>query len=141
MMNNDDFNRAPQMQQGRKPFTPNRYGNSGGGYNYNNYSNQNSGFSGPQHPRRRADRFKRESLNVNDKIARQNDVIIKLLKEIRDRLPPPPPVSNETNDTAQKEQGDQIERIDVLEDQMAQQQDPAETAAEPGNENTGFQPD
>ena len=54
-------------------------------YNYGHHG----GYSGmQQHPRRRADRFKRESLNLNDKVVRQNDVIIRLLKEIRDRLPP-----------------------------------------------------
>jgi len=85
---NDDFNRAPQTPQSRKPFTPNRYNNPGG-YNYN-YNQNQGGFNGQQHPRRRTDRFKRETLNSNDKIARQNDIIIRLLKEIRDRLPPPP---------------------------------------------------
>ena len=95
-MMNDDYNRAPQVPQGRKPFTPNRYGNSSG-YNYG-YNSQNQGGynNGQQHPRRRSDRFKRESLNVNDKISRQNDIIIRLLKEIRDRLPPPPAVTTES---------------------------------------------
>jgi hypothetical protein len=44
--------------------------------------------TGNQHPRRRNDRFRRESLNHSDKIVKQNDTIIRLLKEIRDRLPP-----------------------------------------------------
>jgi hypothetical protein len=94
-MMNDDFNRAPQAPQNRKPYVPNRYGNSGG-YNYG-YNSQNQGGynNGQQHPRRRTDRFKRESINMNDKITRQNDIIIRLLKEIRDRLPPPPSVTTD----------------------------------------------
>jgi hypothetical protein len=54
-----------------------------------NYS-PGAGYNGIQHPRRRTDRFKRESLNQNDRVVKQNDIIIRLLKEIRDRLPPPP---------------------------------------------------
>jgi|WetSurMetagenome_2_1015567.scaffolds.fasta_scaffold00017_55 hypothetical protein len=49
-----------------------------------------SGFVGGQHPRRRNENFKRGSLNVSEKLVKQNDMIIRLLKEIRDRLPPPP---------------------------------------------------
>jgi hypothetical protein len=55
-----------------------------------NYSPATGFNGGQQHPRRRNDRFKRESLNLNDKIVKQNDIMIRLLKEIRDRLPPPP---------------------------------------------------
>jgi hypothetical protein len=56
-------------------------------YNYGHHG----GYSGmQQHPRRRADRFKRETINQSDKLVKQNDLIIRLLKEIRDRLPPPP---------------------------------------------------
>jgi hypothetical protein len=59
----------------------------------NNYgsSGQSSFHAGNQHPRRRNDRFKRESLNNSDRLLKQNDTIIQLLKEIRDRLPPPLP--------------------------------------------------
>jgi len=49
-----------------------------------------------QNPRRRTDRFKRESINLNDKVVKQNDIIIRLLKDIRDRLPPPSYVQSET---------------------------------------------
>lgn len=134
-MNNDDFNRAPQIQQSRKPFSPNRYGNSGGGFN-SSY-NQNNSFGGQQHPRRRTDRFKRESLNTNDKISRQNDIIIRLLKEIRDRLPPPPPAPvAETEVTTAPEQGNQLAQSEIPQDQVVPQE-PADDAAEPGNENIG----
>jgi hypothetical protein len=55
-----------------------------------NYSPQ-SGYNGnsQMHPRRRNDRFRRESLNSNERLIRQNDIMIRLLKEIRDRLPEP----------------------------------------------------
>jgi hypothetical protein len=55
-----------------------------------NYSPQ-AGYNGnsQMHPRRRNDRFRRESLNSNERVIRQNDIIIRLLKEIRDRLPEP----------------------------------------------------
>jgi len=71
----------------RKPMGQ-RYGD-GGNYspssNYHYNSGQNS-FQ-HQHPRRRSDRFRRESLNNADRLIKQNDIIIRLLKEIRDRLP------------------------------------------------------
>jgi hypothetical protein len=55
-----------------------------------NYSPQ-AGYNGnsQMHPRRRNDRYRRESLNSNERAIRQNDIIIRLLKEIRDRLPAP----------------------------------------------------
>ena len=53
-------------------------------FNYQNNRGQGQGYQ--QNPRRRIDRFKRESINVNDKLIKQNDIIIKLLKEIRDSL-------------------------------------------------------
>jgi hypothetical protein len=136
MMNNDDFNRAPapQMQPSRKPYTPNRFGNTGPGYN--SY-NQNSSFNnGQQHPRRRVDRFKRESLNSNDKVTRQNDLIIRLLKEIRDRLPPPPVSvieSSVTESTLQQEQGNAMDQQDVAQPSGGQQEEHLDDA--------GAQPD
>jgi hypothetical protein len=69
----------PEKMPNYSPSTAFNYGHHGGGYN---------GMQ--QHPRRRADRFKRETLNLNDKVVKQNDLIIRLLKEIRDRLPAPP---------------------------------------------------
>ncbi len=55
-----------------------------------NYSPQ-SGYNGnsQMNPRRRNDRYRRESLNSSERVVRQNDIIIRLLKEIRDRLPAP----------------------------------------------------
>jgi hypothetical protein len=53
-----------------------------------NYSPQ-SGFSGsnPANARRRPDQFRKDPQNNSERLMRQNDIIIKLLKEIRDRLP------------------------------------------------------
>jgi hypothetical protein len=57
-----------------------------------NYSPQ-TGYNGntQMHSRRRNnnDRFRREPTNSNERVIRQNDIIIRLLKEIRDRLPEP----------------------------------------------------
>jgi hypothetical protein len=73
---------APKYQDNKNQnYTPSMsFGHQGAGYNAMN-----------QQPRRRTDRFKREALNYNERIVHQNDIIIRLLKEIRDRLPPPPP--------------------------------------------------
>src|SRR5271169_6511580 len=68
----------PEKMPNYSPSTSYNYGHHGG---YNGMQ---------QHPRRRADRFKRETINQSDKLVKQNDLIIRLLKEIRDRLPPPP---------------------------------------------------
>jgi hypothetical protein len=68
----------PEKMPNYSPSTSYNYGHQGG---YNGMQ---------QHPRRRADRFKRESINQSDRLVKQNDLIIRLLKEIRDRLPPPP---------------------------------------------------
>ena len=53
-------------------------------------SGNHSGNEQPHHPRRRTDRFRRETFNIQDKVVKQNDIMIRLLKEIRDRLPPLP---------------------------------------------------
>jgi hypothetical protein len=99
MMNGDDMQR--EGSSGYFPRRPLR----GGQYpdkrppNYSPSSNFNYGYNDggrpqhggdQQHPRRRVDRFRREQFNQSDRAVRQNDLIIRLLKEIRDRLPPPP---------------------------------------------------
>jgi hypothetical protein len=145
-MMNEDFNRAPQAPQARKPFTPNRYSNSGGyNYSYNNQSqNQNQGGynGGQQHPRRRTDRFKRESLNVNDKIAHQNDIIIRLLKEIRDRLPPPPAVATEGGEPGlPQEQNAGEQQPEMLLAQNGPQESVPEVSAEHAPEEDDSEPD
>lgn len=92
-MNNDDL-QPPMGNTGNRNFGPPKYPEKmpnyspSTSYNYGHQGSYNGGMQ--QHPRRRADRFKRESINLNDKVVKQNDIIIRLLKEIRDRLPPPP---------------------------------------------------
>jgi hypothetical protein len=90
-MNNDDL--QPGFgNTGNRQMGPSKYPEKMPNYSPSTTFNygQQGGYNGmQQHPRRRADRFKRESINLNDKVVKQNDLIIRLLKEIRDRLPPP----------------------------------------------------
>lgn len=99
-MNIDDTQgpgNGPGNRKMGQPKYPEKMANYSPSMSYN-YGHQSSGGYGPmqQNPRRRTDRFKRESLNLNDKVVKQNDIIIRLLKEIRDRLPPPPTTQSET---------------------------------------------
>jgi hypothetical protein len=88
-MNTDDSQRGNMGNPGnRPPKYPEKMPNYSPSTAFN-YSPATGFNGGQQHPRRRNDRFKRESINLSDKVARQNDVIIRLLKEIRDRLPAP----------------------------------------------------
>lgn len=110
MLNNDEVPRAVPPQPGRRPaptrLQDSRFSSPSSTYNYNSTAgyNQGNGFSGQQHPRRRIDRFKRESINYNDRMIRQNDSIIRLLKEIRDRLPAPPASTAVTSEPDQNTQ-------------------------------------
>lgn len=96
-MSSDESSRGMLNQPNRRPMISkfsekNHMYNSGSNYNsYGNssYNNGNSNNFNAQHPRRRTDRFKRETLNLSEKLIKQNDIIIRLLKEIRDRLPRP----------------------------------------------------
>ncbi|MBN2036805.1 MAG: hypothetical protein JW768_08700 [Chitinispirillaceae bacterium] len=131
MMSNDDFNRGNQIQQGRKPYQPNRY-NAGANYNYTYGYNPNQNFNGQQHPRRRADRYKRESLNFNDRLSKQNDMIIRLLKEIRDRLPPSPVDPSHGDDgNASVQQQELAGAAPVAEAADREQETPEEAAVVP----------
>ena len=84
---------APRYQENR--YSPSQNYNSQGQGNYNSYNSQNRNFASHQDPRRggvrveRVDRFRRDPVNYSEKITKQNDLIIRLLKEIRDRLPAP----------------------------------------------------
>jgi hypothetical protein len=112
MMNNDESPR-PIMpyQQTRKPYQSkyqdNRYTSPSANYNYNS----GNGYAGQQqHPRRRVDRFKRETINYSERIMHQNDLIIRLLKEIRDRLPAPAvSVTVDTGETDQTRHNGRME--------------------------------
>jgi hypothetical protein len=96
-MNNDD-SRGNQSYQHRKPspyknsYSPNSvyYGNS-------NHNNQQ-----PQQQQRKkhfpgGGGHNKGSSNNNDRLMKQNDTIIRLLKEIRDRLPAPAGAVNNEN--------------------------------------------
>ncbi len=94
------MNNGSQWENGRGSSDSNKYSerkhygqhyNNGGNTNYSpstsyNYKNGKRP-QGKNVPRRRIDRFKRDGYNSNDRIIKQNDIMIKLLKEIRDRLP------------------------------------------------------
>jgi hypothetical protein len=57
-------------------------------YNYNPAGQMGMGHGSMQHPHRRTDRFKRELITLQERIVRQNNIIIKLLKELNYRLAP-----------------------------------------------------
>lgn len=91
---NDSRDQNRGRYQGRK--THKYGGNQNGAYSPStsyNYSQSNHGRAqgegNQQHPRRRNDRYRRESMNTSEKLVRQNESIIKLLREIRDRMPKP----------------------------------------------------
>jgi hypothetical protein len=136
MMTNDDVprNQPPYPPQGRKPIQPNSRYSPSPSYNYN--YNSNSSYPSQQHLRRKMDnRFKRDNGNSSgssDRLMRQNDLIIRLLKEIRDRLPPPPVTAavSGVNAEAARQNGpaEEMERTEApgLEPQAA--------VPEPGNQ-------
>ena len=108
-MNHDDSQRG---NSNRKPMSQN-FNGRGGNYSPSasyNYSPGSGSHQQPSHhshhPRRRSDRFKRESINYTDRIAKQNDVIIRLLKEIRDRLPPLDSRQDQASERGQGPQGE-----------------------------------
>jgi hypothetical protein len=110
-MNNDDSQRMNAQNPGmRKPMSSAKYPEKSTNYSPStsyNYSPQ-TGHTGGQaqmHPRRRIENFRRETPNASDRILRQNDIIIRLLKEIRDRLPEPPAVNREDADAGADEGG------------------------------------
>ena len=81
---NGGYNKFQQQKNGNySPSTSFNYNTS----NNNNNNRPASGFNNQnqsQHPRRRTDRYKRETINYSERIVHQNDLMIKLLKEIRD---------------------------------------------------------
>ena len=108
-MNSDDSSRNMHYSQNRKPGMSKTQGYSPSmNYNYNgnqpqhgnhgNHTNHgNSNYGNQQHQRRKPAPFKRDNHGANDRIVKQNDIIIRLLKEIRDRLPEPPKVESEND--------------------------------------------
>ena len=112
-MNSDESPRNMQYSSNRKPLPPkNQVYSPSSNYNYGNQSQHgsnhgshaNQGGYGSQQRRKPPMPFKRDHVpggGASDKLAKQNDIIIRLLKEIRDRLPPPPvsAITAETSET------------------------------------------
>ncbi|HMA65164.1 MAG: hypothetical protein ACM31E_02145 [Fibrobacterota bacterium] len=105
-MNGDEMSRG-MYQQNRRPSSQNKSYNSPSAnysYNYNSSGNGNSGYNngghqqsykkpggGGQHTNNKFKSHHGGGGGSSDKLLiKQNDQIIKLLKEIRDRLPAPP---------------------------------------------------
>ncbi len=79
----------PRQKQPGQKFNDNKGDNYSPSTSYN-YQNGKTRNNSKNLPRRRIDRYKRESIGSFDRLIKQNDTVIKLLKEIRDRLPVPP---------------------------------------------------
>jgi hypothetical protein len=143
-MNGDEMSRG-MNQQIRRSNPPNKYNDktsyspsasfgpkNNSNHNYNSYNNGNSAnYNGQQgqNQRRRPpeNRFKTgggngggHHSNFNDRIVKQNDIIIRLLKEIRDRLPAPPAGSINTTDSEYLEQ-DHIASVDTTDQTVDQE--------------------
>lgn len=112
-MSSDDSLRGSHYSQNRKPGMSKGQGYSPSmNYNYNNgnqtqhgsHGNHSTSYNNQQHQRRKpgSGSFKREgSGGANDRLVKQNDIIIRLLKEIRDRLPAPTVIDGENEDKEQ----------------------------------------
>jgi hypothetical protein len=141
MMNNEEIPRNTPYQQGRKPMankyyetrgypSDNRYGQNSGYNSYNSYNN-GGGYGPGQHQRRRIERFRRDPVNYSEKLVRQNDLIIRLLKEIRDRLPAPA-VSSQQAELDAINQGGHYEYADRVENgRIEQPEQPVEMNNQP----------
>ena len=89
-------------------------------------SGNHNGNEQGHHPRRRTDRFRRETFNIQDRVSKQNDIIIRLLKEIRDRLPPPPEGLDSKDDYVEAAIAAAAEvRADMDDDQGTDQTEPS----------------
>ena len=100
-------------------------------YNYQNSQGRGQGQGYQQHPRRRIDRYKRENFNFSDKLIKQNDIIIRLLKEIRDGLTGSSPIVadseskeikgyEKTSVSAENEKETPVEASEPTEDAISQ---------------------
>jgi hypothetical protein len=104
-MNTDEGPRMNMQNHGmRKPMSgkyPEKSPNYSPSTSYN-YSPQ-TGYAGnsQMYQRRRPEHVKRDGPSPYDRLARQNDIIIRLLKEIRDRLPEPQNPSLNGSDAAE----------------------------------------
>jgi hypothetical protein len=103
-MNGDDPQRMNMQSQAMRKSMASKYPEKNPNYSPStsyNYSPQ-AGFSGnaQMNTRRRPEHFRKDAPNPSERLMRQNDLIIKLLKEIRDRLPPPPVSAVKDNEPA-----------------------------------------
>jgi hypothetical protein len=152
-MNSDELSRGMNNHYARKPM-PSKYNdknhnsyNPGQNYNYGNQSyngnshyNVGNSFNNNQNnQRRRTDRFKRDNYNHNDRLIKQNDIIIRLLKEIRDRLPAPAAIEPEYFEDEQENQDQNIDSAECnSEDQEISEE---EILMEPMNEHYSSEQD
>ncbi len=106
-MTNEEASRNTYYAQNRKPISPKSQVYSPSvNYNYNGNQSQhgnptghgNASYHNQQHPKRKSNQFKRDIHGFYDRICKQNDTIIRLLKEIRDRLPKPPEPQAQINE-------------------------------------------
>jgi hypothetical protein len=144
-MNNDDSQRMNMQNPGMRKPMAGKYPSKSPNYSPStsfNYSPQSgyNGGSGQMHPRRRIDRFRRETLNTSERTIKQNDMIIRLLKEIRDRLPEPPAMERKEN-IGMEDAGETEDREDNTQTQQTPNgsgaQEKADEPEEPGNQNNG----
>ncbi|KMQ50713.1 hypothetical protein CHISP_2396 [Chitinispirillum alkaliphilum] len=128
-MFNDEHQRGTGNSVNRKRNSG-RYNEKGNSFNSSySYGNNYNSFNGQQQqnfaqPRRRSDRHKNGG-NSNDKLVKQNDLIIKLLREIRDRLPP---LENQDDATSEAESTQQAQS--ETEEQQESSNDKKEETAE-----------
>ncbi len=131
-MNSDETSRNMHYSSNRKPnqskghvYSPSTNYNYGG--NQNMHGNHSAAGYGNQqhHQRRKPNQFKRDGyVGAGDRLAKQNDIIIKLLKEIRDRLPPPPqadPAGQENENGEALLQGEAAFQQESREERTAEQ--------------------
>jgi hypothetical protein len=103
----------PRQKQSGQKYNDNKNANYSPSTSYN-YQNGKSRSNTRNVPRRRIDRFKRESMGSYDRLIKQNDIMIKLLKDIRDRLPVSPKPEKEAekvNVEKQVQDAGQVEQV------------------------------
>ena len=134
-MSSDDLSRNMHYSPNRKPIPPkNQVYSPSTNYNYNGnqsphgnhggYGNPN--YSNQHNQRRKPNQFKRDNHGAGDRLAKQNDVIIRLLKEIRDRLPAPAVIPGESSEPDQYQE--QLENTAVSSQEVQTMQEvPLET--------------
>ena len=101
--NHKNGNNNHKQKQSGQQFNEKKQSNYSPSTSYN-FQNGKARNKPRNIPRRRIDRYKRESIGSYDKLIKQNDVIIRLLKEIRDRLPETPRPKSDIVEAAPEKQ-------------------------------------